>query len=107
MNSACKPSYQLYCNITGQYTYLNGLREKGSCVCRPFYYWIGGEIGCTPQLTYDASCTITTNPLAMECLEQTDLYCNSVNYKCSCQSDYYWSYINSKCRKYNTFEKLI
>ena len=106
-NAACNPSFSLYCNMTGQYTNLNSNKE-GTCVCKPYNYWIGGTIGCTPQLTYNTQCTNPTpaTVLDSQCLDQTGLYCDSISGMCICQSNYYWSSTSSKCSKIISYLKL-
>ena len=88
--------------MTGQYTDFNNINE-GKCVCKPYYYWTGGTTGCTPQLTYSTQCSSfsPTNSLNSQCLDQTDLYCDSTSCKCICQTNYYWSFTSSKCGKKN------
>ena len=98
-NSACNPSFSLQCNLTGQYTNVNNNRLKdGTCVCPPYYYWTGGTTGCTAQLTYNSACS-NANPSTFQsqCLDQTDLYCDSTSWTCICSTGYYWSYTNTKC----------
>ncbi len=104
-NAACNPSLKLYCNTTGQYTKLNAFNlntnKVGSCVCQPYYYWSSASVGCTPQLTHNATCTNPTPATVLhnQCLDDTGLYCDASSCKCSCQANYYWSKANLKCCK--------
>ena len=87
INAGCKPSQNLYCNVSEQY--------PNTCQCLPYYYWKSSTQSCAAQLLSGISCSSSS-----ECLSLSGLYCSTT---CQCKSNYYWSSALKVCIKKATY----